>query len=142
MSDTPTIDWAAREAAEVKDRNERVQAAKTALIVALKSIGAATVTVEYNGEGDSGQVNATTARTAENVVVPLDMPFPVDNPNKSETLETALDEFVWDILYLHHAGFENNDGGYGELVIDVAAGTVDLNHYDRFIDSVFRGTEV
>jgi hypothetical protein len=70
------------------------------------------------------------------------MPYPVGNPDKSETLETALDEFTWDILYLHHAGFENNDGGHGELVIDVAAGTFDLSHYDRFVDSVFSGTEV
>ena len=37
-------------------------------------------------------------------------------------LQEALDDFAWAVLDAYHDGFENNDGGFGTIVIDVAEG--------------------
>ena len=41
----------------------------------------------------------------------------------------------------HHDGFENTDGGYGTLTINVEAATVTLQHSTRFVDSITTETE-
>jgi uncharacterized protein DUF6878 len=131
MSDMPTpqqieTSWEAEQAA----LREALPARRDAIIAAMKTLGVATLSVNYDGEGDQGQVNEMFGLDAQNKRVNIDAHL------------QAIEDFTWDVLQLHHAGFDNNDGGYGELVFNVADGTCELSHYDRVVDSVFSGTEV
>src|SRR5436190_24105294 len=58
------------------------------------------------------------------------------------SLGDALDDYAWELLAVTHARFENYDGGYGTITIDVAKTTVTLDHNQRFTDSVNTVTEV
>ena len=52
----------------------------------------------------------------------------------SLSLAEAFENLVYDILALKHPGWENNDGAFGELDFDVAAGTIGYTHNQRFTD--------
>lgn len=115
-----------------------LQAAKTELLAFLKQHGVAHVIVEYDGAGDSGQTEAITAHNAsrEEVSLTVEVAWPlIPWCDPVLTLRDAVDEFAWLILNRNHGGFYNNEGGYGELRIDVENGTAVLDHYDRFMDT-------
>jgi hypothetical protein len=139
-------DWLADiEAADKRDR-DRLPAAKAVLLAALKKTRAALVTVEYDGEGDSGQITGIGAVTA--LAKPAKLPkgpFSLqlcDADSSYVSIEEVLDAFAWAVLRAYHGGFENNEGGFGTLTIDVAKGTITLDHNDRIIDVSNTLTEV
>jgi hypothetical protein len=111
---------------------------KGALLAALAAAGIAHVEIDYDGEGDNGQINGATALDGQGNRVDLDRPLHPETPPLSD----ALDNFAWAILQEHHGGFEDNDGGYGTIRIDVAAGTVTLDHYQRWTDAHHTWTEL
>jgi hypothetical protein len=130
--------------AEIEARSrERLEAAKPALINALASLGVAKVIVEYDGEGDSGQINSVSATGAGGQ--PVDLTRPAPNPigdGSHATLAAVIELFAWDALDVYHAGFENNDGGFGALTIEVGEGRFTLEHNSRFVDINSSETEV
>jgi hypothetical protein len=144
MTDSAT-DWLAQYQAEMKQRREKLAPAKAVLLDALKASGIAVVTVEYDGEGDSGQVNNIVACDAScnpaemrgSVVLELGL-----RPCSYESLVEAVEAFTWEVLVLYHDGFENNDGGFGTVTIYVVTGKVTLDHNDRVIEAVNTMTEV
>jgi hypothetical protein len=117
---------------------DRLPAAKAAILAALKATRAANVTIEYDGEGDSGQITGITAMTARGKAAKLPKgPFSLqlyDAQSSYVSFEDALDAFAWTVLRVYHGGFENNDGGFGTLTINVAEETITLDHNDRIID--------
>ena len=140
-----TNDWLAENAARAKRRRDTLPAAKAALLAALKQARVAVAQIAYDGEGDGGQVNDIRASTARgkpaklrgSVVLDLD-----GTPCRYENLNEALHAFTWEVLALYHDGFENNEGGFGTLDIDVAKGKVTLDHNDRIIEVSNTETEV
>ena len=127
------VDWTARFAAEAEQRRASLVAKKTPVVAALAKLGIATVTAVYDGEGDSGQIDSITAHGADGTERPLEGDILVgDQP--PEAIHEALDAFFWDCLTAYHDGFENNDGGYGEITIDVATASVTIEHNQRFTD--------
>jgi hypothetical protein len=54
------------------------------------------------------------------------------------TLSDALYQLAYDCLEEKHAGWENNEGAFGEFTFDVAARTATLDFNWRFIDSKAR----
>jgi len=122
-------------------RNEqrRISTLKAALLKALATAGVARVDIDYDGEGDSGQLTAIDASAADGSHVPLDTPC---QQVEGRTLRTLIDDFAWDVLGHYHDGFENNDGGCGSISIDVAKQSVILDHNDRVSEFVNTTTEV
>jgi len=141
-----------------KDRAfEQVRAAnKAALLQALSSIGATSATVTYSGSGDSGQVDEiwispdSALYAAKGVkVVYLTVQYTYDREGetfnftrrilgidrKELSLRQALEDFAWDYIGLYHAGWENNDGGDGEMTIDVTTQVATLGHNDYYTES-------
>jgi hypothetical protein len=113
---------------------------KVILFTALAEAGIHRVTVDYDGSGDSGQIENIEAWNAASER----MPFPSDakvrfssqNPDcfLSETdLEAAVETLAWDYLEIYY-GWENNDGAFGTFVFDVAARTVTLQHNERYTE--------
>jgi hypothetical protein len=142
-----TNDWLAEIQAQEQRQRDRLPTAKAKILAALKRTRAATITVEYDGEGDSGQIHDVAAQTRHGKPAKLPPgPFSLqlyDGAQSSyPSLEDALEAFAWQVIGVYHAGFENNEGGCGTLTIDVANGTVTLDHNDRVIEFCNSLTEV
>jgi len=129
-------DWMAKYEADAKRQRKRVAAAKRLILAALKRACIAAVEVAYDGEGDSGQIGEITA------VDPAGKPatllhsvfLNLDGKRRKYSLAEALDAYTWEVLAIHHAGFEDNEGGFGTLSIDVASGTISLDHNARIVE--------
>jgi len=139
-----TKDWLADYKAEAQRRRKLTPAAKRPILAALKRARAAHVEIAYDGEGDSGQIAEITASDRSNKPVPLkgSVLLNLDGTRRRYGLTEALDAFTWEVLSLYQEGFENSDGGFGTLSIDVAKGSFTLDHSDRVIDVCNSVTEV
>jgi hypothetical protein len=49
-----------------------------------------------------------------------------------EKLASAIEILCYDHLEETHCGWENNDGAYGEFLLDVAERTVELEFHERY----------
>lgn len=143
MSNT-TNDWMAEYKAEAQRRAKRLAAAKRPLLAALKRARIAAVEIAYDGEGDSGQVGDIAARDRAGKPAELrgSLLLDLDGKRRRYLFDQALHDFTWEVLAVYHDGFEDNDGGFGTLSIDVAEGTFTLDHNHRFIDVTNTQTEV
>ena len=120
--------------------------AKRAMLKALRKCGIATVSIAYDGEGDSGQIRDIFAFDTEKRDVRTNDPvrlalYAGKAAADYASLYEALDDFAWLLLAHFHAGFEIDDGGYGTITIDVTGRGVTLSHNDRVIEAVNTYTE-
>ena len=97
---------------------------KTEIIPRLKQWGVSKVRAEYSGYGDSGCIDGITYLDAHDQPVNMALVQPYSAP----VIEDVLYEFL-------PAGFEINDGSQGTLTIDVAAGTVTLEHGENYTET-------
>jgi hypothetical protein len=116
---------------------------KAVVFDALAAAGITRITTEFDGEGDSGQLSGITAYIEETgVTLPL-VHITLHRSEigadalitKSETLENAVITLCYDYLEQEYAGWENNDGAYGEFIFDVAARRIELEANLRFSDT-------
>jgi len=116
---------------------------KAVLFDALAPAGITIITVDFDGEGDSGQINGVSAFAGDQ---PADLPATkltlqhlrwgqTDSTPSELTLEAAIETLCYAYLELTHDGWENNDGGYGEFRIDVAKRRIELEFNGRFTDT-------
>lgn len=107
---------------------------------ALAAAGITTVTVTFDGYGDSGQIEDVTAQKSEAIVdLPAGQVFLSSAVWNSDAVEqapteiaAAIEQLCYDCLRHSHPGWENNDGAYGEFVFDVARRVITLDHNDRY----------
>ena len=119
--------WQATFAMETAERNARLIKKRRALCTCLARAGAANVTAEYSGCGDSGSTYSAEAFAADNTVVTL-----------SAKLQHDVDEFIDDFISANAGGYENNDGGGGTVTITVATKEIEAEHYDNVVEQVHR----
>ncbi len=109
-----------------RHEQERIEAAKATLkrtiIPRLKKQGVATVESRYSGYGDSGCIETVEHFDAQNKL----MTVPEPRSAKARSLNDVLHDFL-------PAGFEVNDGGQGEITIDVGAGTITIEHQENYV---------
>lgn len=119
---------------------------KAAVFAALAGAGIATVTVTFDGCGDSGQIESIEARDASGADVPLPEEtiaivatvWGQSSPEpRSMSVEQAIEHLVYDALTETHGGWENNEGAHGEFVFDVSALEIRLDYNERIISSEF-----
>ena len=106
----------------------------------LRQHGIEKVTVYFNGEGDNGAIEDVSYEPCENPDVLKALPIEhistssyfeegqwlrTTTPEQS-TLNEVIDALTNDYLEETGVDWYNNDGGYGELVIDVREGNVSL----------------
>ena len=120
---------------DVRARNKEI------LFAALANAGIYRVTVEYDGSGDSGQIENVEAWSAANARIPFPSELRLqmvsenpDHPPIERNLEAAVESVAWDYLDDLYSGWENNDGAFGTFAFDVPARTVTLEHNERFTD--------
>ena len=114
---------------------------------ALAAAGLTRVTVEFDGIGDSGQIDEITAYAGDAIA---ELPLPslslhqaVQNKGDPRTTKVSLREAVetlcYDYLSQTHGGWQDNDGAYGTFEFDVGARSIQLDFYERFTDSTHHG---
>lgn len=118
------------------------QANKGTVFDVLAAANITLVSVEFDGEGDSGQITGLLAfRNDERVelhatnVTTLQVSYGDTEPVTTETpLQEAIETLCYDLLEESNGGWENNDGAYGEFRLDVATRTIELEFNGRFTD--------
>jgi hypothetical protein len=116
---------------------------KNAVFDALAAAGITTVTVNFNGEGDSGQLEEVVAYSSEG---PGQIPATsikfrstgwgnADPVLRDLPLADAIEDLCYGYLSQEHGGWENNDGAYGDFTFDTAARRIGLDLHARYTDS-------
>ena len=116
---------------------------KTAVFDALIELRISTVTVAFNGEGDSGQIEEVIAfveekpqRIPEATIRFHNAAWGSEETKISEiSLYEAIKGLCYDYLSQEHDGWENNDGGFGDFTFDAAERLIVLDFNQQFTDS-------
>jgi len=138
------IDWKAimaRHAAFEAKSAALMPINKTALFEALAAAGISSVVVNFDGGGDSGQIESIEALAGD---TPAELPtdaismicaLPDGSGTETDTkpVGDVIESLAYELLTAAHPGWENNDGAYGEFLFDVAAGSISLEHNDRYV---------
>ena len=118
---------------------------KAALFEALASAGITTVIVQFDGGGDSGQVESIEAKIGEN---PVDLPDAKIEIARSQwgnpeierspfSIRDAIEQIAYEFLEETHRGWEINDGAYGTFTIDVAKRAITLDYNERIMETSY-----
>jgi hypothetical protein len=134
--------------AEYQDHNRRLAEARPAnkdvLFDALTRAGITRVHIEFDGYGDSGQIESINIRAGDSEAeLPDDrieflkpmLGYPDRIERLSYTVTEAIESLVYALLEETHGGWENNDGAFGDFTFDVEKRTVTLDYNDRYTDS-------
>jgi hypothetical protein len=99
------------------------------------------VTVDYDGCGDSGQIEEIAAFDAGRNALPLPATHTLQlvssapgNPPVETTLQEAIETLAYGYLEDTHSGWENNDGACGTFVFHVADRLITLEHNERYTE--------
>jgi Family of unknown function (DUF6878) len=134
------VERGARLKAEILPHNKGV------LFDALAGAGIATVTIDFDGYGDSGSFQEAAAFSAENTEIPLPAPdivvktvvFETKTVSVSDKVTTArdfLEELTSDFPEETHSGWEDGEGAYGQFRFSLADRTITLEYNERYVDS-------
>jgi hypothetical protein len=123
-------------AADIRAHNKAI------VFAALAEAGIHRVTVDYDGSGDSGQIENVEAWNDGNERIPFPSDTRIqlgsenpDHPSSETNLEATVETLAWDYLELSIGwGWENNDGAFGTFVFDVSARTITLEHNERYTE--------
>ena len=120
---------------------------KNLIFGVLAEAGIRKLTVDFDGYGDSGQIDEVEAwstdqtwRTGDDrIPVPssrkVQLASPVSgNPPVEMTLQEAIETLAYDYLEETHMGWENNDGAFGTFVFDVPDRSITLEHNERYTE--------
>ncbi len=115
---------------------------QTSIFDALALAGIITLVVNFDGYGDSGQIESITATGTDGEIVLPEISIPYASPGSGDAddpinrqalpLAEAIETLCYDLLRSTHAGWENNDGAFGEFTFDMSARTISLDHNDRY----------
>lgn len=106
------------------------------------------VVVEFDGYGDSGSIQSVTydANELDGGAVHVEFSgvesvfqggkWERMRRDKRMTLDDAIEALTYDYLAETNVNWYDNDGGYGELIIDVIGGTVSLEVNTRFTETL------
>lgn len=138
--------------AEARNKNKNKN--KELLRAVMQTLGITSIAVEFDGSGDSGQVEGVT-------VVPAIKQDQFDNTktkvfrttcffsvgsHKAEEEEAACsapelaEDFAYEVLEQHHGGWEINDGAYGTIIIH-ADGRGSIEYNQRVMETEYEETE-
>jgi hypothetical protein len=105
--------------------------------------GITAVIVNFDGYGDSGQIEDITAQTGAVTVELPDERIEIFRPawdsadieRETHTVREAIEALCYDFLSQTHGGWENNDGAYGDFTFDVTEGSITLDYNERYTAS-------
>lgn len=107
---------------QLKRVKERLPNLRTMLL----SAGVLRVEITYDGIGDSGQIESVQyiGRTGAEI-----NPF-----GPTASLKEEIQDLFYDLLEIRFAGWENNDGAYGDFSWELSEDAMNQTHHERFTD--------
>jgi len=138
----------AKAKADNKNKNKEL------LCALMKTLGITNIAVEFDGSGDSGQVEGVT-------VVPATKQDEFDNAqtkvfrtncfysvagNRTEQEEVSCsapelaEDFAYEVLEHHHDGWEINEGAYGTIIIH-PDGKGAIEYHQRVVETEYEETQ-
>jgi hypothetical protein len=93
----------------------------------LYPLGWHTITVEYDGSGDSCDYFEQHIANEEGKIRLEDIQLPAGTPFEFKDLSQAIDALL-------PYGFENNEGGYGTITVNVKTGAITVEHAERYTE--------
>lgn len=117
---------------------------KAALFDALDAAGIQTVVVQFDGSGDSGQIESIEAYAADHAATELPVEtieiqeVIFDGPTvatEQRTAREAIEIMSYAFLEAVHDGWENDDGAYGEFTFDANERSITLEYNERYTAS-------
>jgi len=140
MSDTEDF-------ATLYEKNRKAEAEanainKAVLFDALSAAGITSVSVSFNGESDSGQIEDITAYPNGDQHRLPDVQLSIQRvewgtgkrDSHQSAMRDAIEQLCYDFLEQEHGGWENDDGAFGEFTFDVAGRSITLEFNGRFSD--------
>ena len=120
---------------------EALEMNRAALFAALSVAGITEIIVEFDGEGDSGQIDHVQASHANDTIKLPDERIEIASApwggneltHIDETLGGAIETVCYALLSSNCGGWEINEGSYGMFVLDVAERTIELTHNGRYV---------
>lgn len=109
-----------------RDRLDNVRQRLPEAARQLKEAGVASVHIYYDGCGDSGQIETIEYTGSDGKSI--------DIAGQVLITQSVLLDLFYDLLEVRHAGWENNDGAFGEFDWDLATDFLKHSHSDRFTD--------
>jgi hypothetical protein len=107
------------------------------------------VSIEFDGSGDSGQMEAVQIHPSDkDHVVDQYIPFirfyqrydggqwNIIEELKQVAFQDAVDDFAYTLLENNHGGWEINDGSYGEIIIN-SDGSGKIEYNQRVMETEF-----
>lgn len=151
----PNINGAYQQAVKLYTRLEaQATAANTATAVsALRNLKATKVVVLYDGYGDDGEIGEVQAVDEGDHPIDLDDKVQVHSVRHDGTayylasnIQQPLIDLIKDVagrlVDERHGGWENGEGGRGEVTFDLVEGRILIDHANRFIDEEHSSYEI
>jgi hypothetical protein len=120
---------------DVRARNKEI------IFAALAAAGTHGVSIEFDGAGDSGQIEDVLVWNAAEQTIPLpsdcklELPSPLPpNPPAAMTLQGAIETLAYDYLEDTHPGWEINDGAFGTFLFDIPGWSITLDYRGRYTE--------
>jgi hypothetical protein len=138
--------WLAKHQDHARRVAEARPANKDTLFDALARAGITSVIVNFDGYGDSGQVERIDVQAGEaEAKLPEDKIEFIEpvfgDPEKVErsthTVSDAIETLVYAFLEETNGGWEDNDGAYGDFTFDVGKRTITLDYNQRYSESLY-----
>ncbi|GAB3588594.1 DUF6878 family protein [Acetobacter peroxydans] len=115
---------------------------RATVMAALKACGITKVVIRYDGYGDSGGVEECTVEGGqgqESLTVPVQTVI-LDWSSAEKTIQMAplrevLETLAMQYVAVEHSGWENNEGGSGDVTFDPIAGTITVSHTENYVAS-------
>lgn len=133
-------DWSSKHDEHRRHAVDRLTSNKEALFDALAAAGITSVAVNFDGYGDSGQIESIDALVGIEAVSLPDTLVEIAGPawresearTQSLSLRAAIEELAYDFLGETHSGWENSDGAYGDFTFDVEQRSISLDYNERY----------
>jgi hypothetical protein len=118
---------------------------KTAVFDALAAALIDQVNINFDGAGDSGQIESILAyQKSERVEIPAtsvthhQVPWGSDSiVAATNSVRDAIEGLCYAFLSEEQGGWENNDGAYGDFTFHVSDRRIELDFYARYTDSTY-----
>ncbi|MFT8952919.1 MAG: DUF6878 family protein [Gluconobacter sp.] len=112
---------------------------RATVMAALKACGITKVVIRYDGYGDSGGVEACTVEGGqgqESLTVPVQTKLvdwsSAETTNHTAPLSEVMETLAMQYVAVEHSGWENNEGGSGEVTFDPVTDTITVSHTENY----------
>lgn len=144
MSDEPNIDEILARMHRERDEAQKRSADRLkALCDPLARIGIQYIVWTYDGSGDSGDIEDQSIYDTNNNEVSEEAFFNLvaQLPENEQPLFIGEHKMRDDVYELLPSGYENNDGGFGEVHLDVENKKIRVEHNQRYTETNYSEEE-